>query len=219
MEKLIETLVKGLSPIVTLILLVLVSLSYIFKDKINFMLLIGIMGTREQLKNHDLFTTINKILADDIHKITFENDEAKTQIFKDFIKIKLTEIGEQIIQIINDKKTLTCSKSDYANIMRSLVTKTTIECNRKALETFRKKGLSNDQCYHTLKMFDKWHDDTLKAVYNRINMVLSGTYHKTNYHKTIAVMEIFAMAVELATTDGIRSFEEMNGYFRNIKYE
>ena len=221
MESVLNNLVDNLSPVLSFMLLISIVITYFFKERIYGFLSTGKLSLRSQLKDHDLFTTIDKLLTVDIHEIKFEEDAGtpKDDIFKDFIEIKLLEIKRQAMSTILSKDTLRCSKSEYSASMRTLVTDIVAEYNRKALNTFRLNGLSDEQCSYVLQTFDKWHNDTLRAVYNRINMVLAGDYHKTNYQKTVAILEVFAMAVELTMTDGVRSFEEMNGYFKKVKYK
>lgn len=218
MWEVVGILASSLSPVLSFLLLVILSLVYFFRENISSFINNGNFNLKHNLKSHDLFNVIDRMLKIEIFNVYFDDDVIKTKVFRDFMKIKLEEIKVQAQNMINDdilKLDSTSLKFEIANILTDMIHM----YNIKAVREFRSNGLTQPQINYVMSVFDKWSDDTMNAVRSRINSILGGSYHKTNHQKIIAIFEVLSMAVELSMTDGVKGFNELNGYFKSIKYD
>jgi len=217
MEQTVEFL-KMLPPTLAGIVGIIIFFFYRYKEEISMYIMTGILGSKGNLTNHDLFALIDRLVNIKLFQIHFEGEEVKTEIFRDFIRIKLTAIKEKTYKFLQETNIKKISEDELTSKTKSLITDIVVTYNTQVLQQFIDKGLSREQAQHVIEIFDKWHNDTLNAVYSRVDNSLTSGYYQSNHTKMVAVLEIFAMAVELTVSDGVRSFKELNGYFKTLSY-
>lgn len=211
-------LLKSLPPVIAAILVLIVFLLKKYNHYVIGYLTNGTLNPKKNLVNHELFSLINKTTNVSLNHVSFENDRIKTKIFKDFIRVQLTVIKENTLALIENIDINKINRVDFEHELKDLLTDIIVEYNKKAKDKFLEKGLTNEQAVTILSMFDKWHMDTLSAVYSRVDNITSPIY-KTNYLKLLLFLEILCMMVELSITDGVKTFNDMNGYFKNLEYK
>jgi hypothetical protein len=201
--------------IITIISLVL--FGYKYRDNILALLNKRTWSLKNHLKYHDVFNTITFNQSLVIDKIKFKKDPVKTEIFKDFINIRLKYLRKECYKLIDDKS-YKGSPEQFKSLVKNSITEGLRDTRDNTEDLLLDKGLSKEQVAFMLYLFDEWHGPIHDSVQNRIDAVFQNGYYKTNFQKLIAIFEVFAMEVELTTTNGIKSFESVNGYFKSVKH-
>ena len=184
----------------------------------------GLFKKKKKLKiliEHDLFATINRV-RNSVKYIEFTTggkvDKVKSKMFHDFMSFKLDSIENQFkkyLTNISEKNSIDAIKNDLFELMDDIIA----EYISKTEEHFLKKGVPPKDTKYVIMLFEKWRDETVKSSIYRINSVFASTYYPTKFEKVLGSLEIFSMAVDLIPKDGVSSFNEMNGKFKNLKYD
>jgi hypothetical protein len=214
-----EYILKSFPPFIAILILFLAWLIKNNKDKVFSFIMSRSFNPKENLLNHDLFSLINRVKNIAIYEIEFEYDEVKTFVFRDFVKIKINSIDKFTKEFIEKGKFDKLTKAEFDKKVSDLITDIISSYNKGAHSHFISHGMTKEQADHVINIFNKWHSDTVKAVYSRTDSVISSAYYRSNYMKVVAILEIFAIAVELTISDGVKSFNELNGYFKKIDYK
>jgi len=234
MESLIKELgswMVGLPPIaVFIIIIVLITLVFFGKTLNNKLSGFNLSGINifsksndhriPSLIDHDIFNTIERVRTT-IKHITFdthgEYDKAKSLMFHDFMEFKLDVVQDMFTDYI---KTLPSDVSFNAlkNGLFILSGDVVEEYLRRTEEHFLKKGVSPADTNYVLMLFEQWRAETLESVGYRINSVFASTLHTGKFEKLLGSLEAFSIAIDLIPKDGIASFEEMNGRFKDLNY-
>lgn len=207
-----------LSPFITGLLTLIVGLSYKFRDNIYYILNNKVLSLKASLECHDLFSTIDVLREIDLKNIHFVKSPPKTKIFRDFMIAKFNAI-ENASRLMVTEKYYKKNEIEFSTDIKKIITTIVKEYTEVAHYTFIQKGLTQEQAEHVIDMFNSWHEDTVKSVISRTESILENNFYTTNFQKTVAIFEVFAMASELTLSDGVKSFEKLNGYFDTVKYD
>lgn len=174
------------------------------------------------LNAHDLFNVIEDVRAT-TKFYEFSGDANKTKIFHDFMGLMLDEIRKNFKSLIEEVDTLNKSKQEVTRdelkqvIMKTLVIIVENYC-KKAEQHLIDKGLTKVDAEYVVDLFEQWRSETRASINSRINAIFASSFHQTNFTRTLAVFELISVSVSLIPKDGIRSFESMNGKFKEITY-
>lgn len=178
--------------------------------------------TFDDLNAHDLFNVIEDVRSViKFHK--FDDDSIKTQVFHDFINIMLDEIKQSMKVLIVQIGILDAKHDPKRDELKQVImTKlgSIVESYCKEGEAhFLNKGLTRKDAEYVVNLFEEWRSETRRSINDRINAIFASSFHQTNFARVLAVYELISVSVSLIPKDGIRSFEQMNGRLKSIKYE
>jgi len=178
---------------------------------------------KKQLKsliNNDIFNTIDRVRSITKHT-TFENhgkiDNNKSLMFQDFMTFKLDAVENQFrsfLENIQEDINVDALKSDIFNLANNIVE----EYISNTKEHFYGKGIGHEDCEYIVDLFEKWRFETIDSVAYRVNSIFASTSHTGKFEKLLGSLEAFSIAIHLIPKDGIASFEEMNGRFKDLNY-
>lgn len=234
MEEIITAIVNRIGtmpPLMAFILIALVAIWYLFKDiLVEKLRAIKWFGKRnnektefvlDDLKNHDIFNVIEDVRLTVKHH-HFDGDTIKTKVFHDFISIMLNEIRNGMKEIISstavlDQNTEVARDELKLHVMKSLNMIVDRYCG-EGKKHILNKGVPYDDAEYIVALFEEWRAETRLGINNRISSVFASSFYPNNFARLLAVFEIISVSVSLIPKDGIRSFEDMNGKFKTIRY-
>jgi hypothetical protein len=176
----------------------------------------------EDLNSHDIFNVIEEVRNHvKFHK--FEDDEVKTKIFRDFIDIMLNEIKSNFKRLIPQVSAMNTRGAKLTrDELKQLVLKTlviTVESYCvKGKKFLIDKGMSEKDAIYVVDLFEKWRIETRESINSRVNSLFASSFYPTNFDRLLAVLELVSVSISLIPKDGVRSFEDMNGKFKNLIY-
>lgn len=176
----------------------------------------------EDLNNHDLFNVVEDVRSA-IKFYQFKEDYNKTNIFHDFMGIMLDEIKlglkGLIVDIKNrDEKNEDLLQDELKLLIMSCLSKIVENYCLKSEHHFIGKGLKKEDSSYVVDLFEEWRSETRASINSRVNAIFASSFHQDNFARTLAVYELISVSVSLIPKDGVRSFETMNGKFKNIEY-
>ena len=80
------------------------------------------------------------------------------------------------------------------------------------------KGIPEEDVDHVIHLFETFRYDVVSSFEHRIESIFGSPFHRTNFEKTLAVFDMWAMGIDLLPRDMQVTFEGLNGKFKNIKY-
>lgn len=225
----------NLPPILAFIVMVILIVSYFFKDAISKKIREYKSQRNEKethsdhyrfedLEYHDVFSVIFEVRSAIKHHHFNEEDggEIKTRIFHDFLNIMLEEIHikmkQLIIMIAVQHKNGEVSRDELKQTIRKTLNSIVDNYCLKGEHHLIDKGLTKKDASYVVELFEKWRSETRASINSRIDAIFASSFHNTNFHRTLAVYELISVSVSLIPKDGIRSFESMNGKFKTIQY-
>ena len=226
----------SLPPVLTFIVMVLIIISYFYKDTISKKIqqfktrnehdidLSNGHFTFEDLMYHDVFSVIFEVRSAIKHCDFDEEDggETKTRIFHDFLNIMLEEIHlsmkQLIVGIAAQHKQGETSRDELKQTIRKALNSIVDNYCLKGERHLIDHGLSKKDAEYVVELFEKWRSETRASINSRIDAIFASSFHTTNFQRTLAVYELISVSVSLIPKDGIRSFESMNGKFKTIQY-
>ena len=226
----------SLPPILTFVVMVLLIISYFYKDVISKKIqqyktkrennrdTINGHYYFEDLIYHDIFSVIFEVKTAIKHHQFDEEDggEIKTRIFHDFLNIMLDEIHlsmkQLIVGITAQHKQGETSRDELKQIIRKTLNSIVDNYCLKGERHLIDRGLTKKDAAYVVELFEKWRSETRAAINSRIDAIFASSFHTTNFQRTLAVYELISVSVSLIPKDGIRSFESMNGKFKTIQY-
>ena len=176
----------------------------------------------EDLNSHDIFNVIEEVRNHvKFHK--FEDDEVKTKIFRDFIDIMLNEIKSNFKRLIPQVSAMNTRGAKLTrDELKQLVLKTlviTVESYCvKGKKFLIDKGMPEKDAIYVVDLFEKWRIETRESINSRVNSLFASSFYPTNFDRLLAVLELVSVSISLIPKDGVRSFEDMNGKFKNLIY-
>ena len=236
MEEIIKAIINKLGtmpPLLAFIFIAIIGAGYLFKDviveKIRSIRWFSKQSNHHEktefelddLKNHDIFNVIEDVRLTIKHH-HFDGDVIKTKVFHDFINIMLNEIRNGMKQIIVttidlDKNEEVVRDELKLHVMKSLNMIVDRYCGEGKTHLLN-KGIPYDDTEYVVALFEEWRAETRLGINNRISAVFASSFYPDNFTRLLAVFEIISVSVSLIPKDGVRSFEDMNGKFKTIKY-
>jgi hypothetical protein len=78
--------------------------------------------------------------------------------------------------------------------------------------------MSDKDAIYVVDLFEKWRIETRESINSRVNSLFASSFYPTNFDRLLAVLELVSVSISLIPKDGVRSFEDMNGKFKNLNY-
>jgi hypothetical protein len=210
MEAILQILAENIEgSIVSSVLLFSIAFIYIFRKSIPQWVNIMLRGKKEEkliikLKDHDIFTTCSRVKTE-VHLMKFytdgEYDATKTKMCGDFARHKVEVCSKRIEEFISN---------DLFKLSTDALKKLIF-----ALQTAMHEEYVVD---YVIVLFEKFRYDVIMSFENRINSIFGSTYHRDNFDRVLAVLEMWSMGIDLLPKDMLTTFETLNGKFKQIKY-
>lgn len=174
-----------------------------------------------ELENHDIFSTLVRV-RNEVANLKFythgEYDKVKTRMCYDFTKHKSIKCSARMLDIIRTR--------DIDNMDRDRLKKLILleqsEMHREYIKSIRiewdLKGVDPKDIDYVIHLFEKFRYDVIVSFEHRINSIFGSTYNKDNFSLMLAVLEMWAMGIDLLPRDMQTTFESLNGKFKDIKY-
>ena len=215
-------------PILLSLILVVVTLSWIFKTHI--VEYVKKVKTKKSppkknkiisLKNHDVFPTMNRV-RNEVAMMKFYTDKkfdrVKTLMCFDFTNHKTIQCSKRMEDIVKISKIDTMDRNTLKKLVfdeQNLMHQGYIESIKKE---WRGRGIEENDIDYVIQLFEKFRYDVVASFENRINAIFSNTHYVTNFDLMLAIFEMWAMGIDLLPRDMSTTFESLNGKFKNLKY-
>ena len=186
----------------------------IFSKKEKKRLIIG-------LENHDVFSTLDRV-RNEVANLKFythgEYDKVKTRMCYDFTKHKSIKCSARMLEIVRTKDIDTMDRDK----LKKFILLEQGDMHREYIKAIRiewdLKGVEPKDVDYVIHLFEKFRYDVIVSFEHRINSIFGSTYNKDNFALMLAVLEMWAMGIDLLPRDMSTTFESLNGKFKDIKY-
>ena len=173
------------------------------------------------LENHDVFSTLDRV-RNEVANLKFythgEYDKVKTRMCYDFTKHKSIKCSARMLEIVRTKDIDTMDRDK----LKKLILLEQGDMHREYIKAIRiewdLKGVSPQDVDYVIHLFEKFRYDVVVSFEHRINSIFGSTYNKDNFALMLAVLEMWAMGIDLLPRDMSTTFESLNGKFKDIKY-
>lgn len=173
------------------------------------------------LENHDVFSTLDRV-RNEVANLKFythgEYDKVKTRMCYDFTKHKSIKCSARMLEIVRTKDIDTMDRDK----LKKLILLEQGDMHREYIKAIRiewdLKGVSPQDVDYVIHLFEKFRYDVIVSFEHRINSIFGSTYNKDNFALMLAVLEMWAMGIDLLPRDMSTTFESLNGKFKDIKY-
>tara|TARA_R110000744_G_scaffold348830_1_gene454491 strand:- start:207 stop:707 length:501 start_codon:yes stop_codon:yes gene_type:complete len=147
-----------------------------------------------------------------------EYDKVKTRMCYDFAKHKTLKCNSYILDIL---MTRTIDDMDRDEL-KKLILDEQNNMHREYIKAIRiewdLKGVEVGDVDYVIHLFEKFRYDVIVSFEHRINSIFGSTYNENNFELMLAVLEMWAMGIDLLPKDMQTTFESLNGKFKDIKY-
>ena len=173
------------------------------------------------LENHDVFSTLDRV-RNEVANLKFythgEYDKVKTRMCYDFTKHKSIKCSARMLEIVRTKDIDTMDRDK----LKKFILLEQGDMHREYIKAIRiewdLKGVSPQDVDYVIHLFEKFRYDVIVSFEHRINSIFGSTYNKDNFALMLAVLEMWAMGIDLLPRDMSTTFESLNGKFKDIKY-
>ena len=174
-----------------------------------------------QLENHDIFSTLVRV-RNEVANLKFythgEYDKIKTRMCYDFTKHKSIKCSARMLELIRTKGIDTMDRDE----LKKLILDEQNYMHREYIKSIRiewdLKGVDPQDVDYVIHLFEKFRYDVIVSFEHRINSIFGSSYNKDNFSLMLAVLEMWAMGIDLLPRDMSTTFESLNGKFKDIKY-
>ena len=98
-----------------------------------------------------------------------------------------------------------------------------VKMHEDYVEEIRKVWISRkikpEDVEYVIDLFEKFRYDVVNSFEHRINSIFASANYTNNFMLTLAIFEMWAMGIDLLPRDMQTTFENLNGKFKDIKYE
>lgn len=205
-----------MKPIILKVLEVIIPqyIKTIFKKKEKKRLII-------QLENHDIFSTLVRV-RNEVANLKFythgEYDKIKTRMCYDFTKHKSIKCSDRMLEIVRTRGIDEMDRDE----LKKLILDEQNYMHREYIKSIRiewdLKGVDPQDVDYVIHLFEKFRYDVIVSFEHRINSIFGSSYNKDNFSLMLAVLEMWAMGIDLLPRDMSTTFESLNGKFKDIKY-
>ena len=174
-----------------------------------------------ELENHDVFSTLDRV-RNEVANLKFythgEYDKVKTRMCYDFTKHKSIKCSARMLEIVRTKDIDTMDRDK----LKKFILLEQGDMHREYIKAIRiewdLKGVSPQDVDYVIHLFEKFRYDVIVSFEHRINSIFGSSYNKDNFTLMLAVLEMWAMGIDLLPRDMSTTFESLNGKFKDIKY-
>lgn len=215
------TIIKDLlnnieSGIVSAILIFMMFSTWLFKDRLAIWLdmTLGIKtakikGKIAELENHDVFITCDRA-KQDVKMIDFYTDGCydlkKKNLCSSFTAYKTDTCKERISKLTQ----MELYKKPKQSLKKFLLEEQS-DIHREYIELIRadwkNRGMNNEEIDLIINMFESTRIDAIKMFESRIDSIFGNSYYSNNFHRLLAVFEMWAGGIELLPRDMKITFE------------
>lgn len=175
----------------------------------------------QDLKNHDIFNTMVRV-RNEVANLKFythgEYDKVKTRMCYDFAKHKTLKCSSRMSQLIMTKNIDSMGRDEFKKLILDEQNNMHNEYIRAIRIEWDLKGVEPKDVDYVIHLFEKFRYDVIASFENRINSIFGSSYNKNNFALMLAVLEMWAMGIDLLPRDMQTTFESLNGKFKDIKY-
>ena len=175
----------------------------------------------EDLLLHNVFVTLDRA-THEVKVMKFytnkQYDKVKSRMCYDFTKSKSRTCAMHMKNLARFPKLETMSNTELKKFIieaQNLMHKDYVK-NTKNL--WLSKGIPEEDVDHVIHLFETFRYDVVSSFEHRIESIFGSSFHRTNFDKTLAVFDMWAMGIDLLPRDMQVTFEGLNGKFKNIKY-
>ena len=174
-----------------------------------------------ELENHDIFSTLVRV-RNEVANLKFythgEYDKVKTRMCYDFTKHKSIKCSSKMLGIVRTRGIDEMDRDE----LKKLILDEQNYMHREYIKSIRiewdLKGVDPQDVDYVIHLFEKFRYDVIVSFEHRINSIFGSTYNKDNFSLMLAVLEMWAMGIDLLPRDMQTTFESLNGKFKDIKY-
>jgi len=226
MEEILKTLADNIEgSVVSSILLFAIAFIYIFRKSVPNWIDMILKRKKEEkhinkLKDHDIFSTCARVKTE-VHLMKFytdgEYDATKTRMCGDFARHKVEVCSKRIEEFVSDDL-FKLNPDALKKLIFALQAAMHEEYVAKIKTDWLSKGIPQEDVDYVIMLFEKFRYDVIMSFENRINAIFGSTYHRDNFDRVLAVLEMWSMGIDLLPKDMLTTFETLNGKFKKIKY-
>ena len=174
----------------------------------------------EHLKSHDIFTTLIRV-RNEVANLKFyskgEYDRVKTKMCNDFTKHKITKCSERIGNLLKIRGLSSMSRDELKTLILEEQNNMHTDYVRSVSAEWEMKGIKPEDVDHVIHLFEKFRYDVLVSFEHRVNSIFGSSYNKDNFSLMLAVLEMWAMGIDLFPRDMHTTFESLNGKFKELE--
>jgi len=226
MEAILKKLADNIEgSVVSSILLFAIAFIYIFRKSVPNWIDMILKRKKEEkhinkLKDHDIFSTCARVKTE-VHLMKFytdgEYDATKTRMCGDFARHKVEVCSKRIEEFVSDDL-FKLNPDALKKLIFALQAAMHEEYVAKIKTDWLSKGIPQEDVDYVIMLFEKFRYDVIMSFENRINAIFGSTYHRDNFDRVLAVLEMWSMGIDLLPKDMLTTFETLNGKFKKIKY-
>ena len=173
------------------------------------------------LENHDIFSTLVRV-RNEVANLKFythgEYDKVKTRMCYDFTKHKSIKCSARMLEIVRTRNIDSMDRDELKRLILDEQNYMHIEYIKAIRIEWDLKGVSPQDVDYVIHLFEKFRYDVIVSFEHRINSIFGSSYNKDNFALMLAVLEMWAMGIDLLPRDMSTTFESLNGKFKDIKY-
>lgn len=174
-----------------------------------------------ELQNHDIFSTMNRV-RNEVGNLKFfthgEYDKVKTRMCYDFAKHKTLKCSARMMDLLRTRNIDSMDRDE----LKKLILEEQDNMHRDYIKAIKiewdLKGVEPKDVEYVIHLFESFRYDVVVSFEHRINSIFGSTYNENNFELMLAVLEMWAMGIDLLPRDMHTTFESLNGKFRDIKY-
>ena len=174
-----------------------------------------------ELKSHDIFNTMTRV-RNEVANMKFfthgEYDKVKTRMCYDFTKNKTIKCAVRIEEMLSTKNIDTISRDELKKLIFQEQDQMHIDYIRAVRVEWDLRGIDPRDVDYVIHLFEKFRYDVIVSFEHRINSIFGSSYNKDNFTLILAVLEMWAMGIDLLPRDMLTTFESLNGKFKDINY-
>ena len=173
------------------------------------------------LEDHDVFTSLDRA-RNEIQNVDFFTDKkfdmSKTHMCNDFAQCKTQTCAEHMKSLIKLKDIDFMSKPTLKRIIIKAQNEMHIAYIRDIRAMWLDAGIPSKDVDYVIRLFERFRRPVINAFEYRINSIFGSAYKSTNFDIMLAVMETWAMGIDLLPDDLSQTFGNLNGTFKDIEY-
>ncbi len=176
----------------------------------------------KSLENHNVFSTLEQIKMEVSHMKFYTDsyyDTTKTKMCEDFTIVKSNVCSKWMNNFLKYEGIDTMERDKLKKVILDLQTNMHEEYIRDIREMWLERKIKVKDVDYIIRLFEKFRYDVVKSFENRIDSIFGSNNYQSNYYLTLAVFEMWAMGIDLLPRDMHTTFENLNGKFKDIKYE
>lgn len=174
--------------------------------------------TIQDLKKHEIFVKINKVLVNGVHNhfaMNVIDDDEKKNLFSSFIKITLESFKESC-QRITEYNNLNADEQDLKLVILEELNKRNIYFQESFVDKLKETSNDLDAINKVVNKIQNWKTTELNIINNNVLDVLSNGRFTTIEYKLDLVFNLYMLGIDFLLKNGADSFNKLNGELKNL---